>query len=743
MKRLLLLTLALAVASNFAFAQAPAAKTPAQKSAEKTTPAPTASTAPSKGVPGSWKKVPIPKLPPFNPPQPTRIELSNGMIIFLQVDHELPLIAGFARIRGGSRSEPAEKVGMVEMYGQVWRTGGTTSLTGDQLDDFLEARAAKVEAGGGVDSTTVGFDCLKADFPDVLKVVVDLLHNPAFREDKLALAKNQMKTSISRRNDDTGSIASRESGYLAYGKENPYAREEEYYTVDAVTREDLVAFHKQYVHPNNILLGVTGDFDPKQMEAALREAFEKWPKGPAATEPTIALNPAKPGLYVVDKEDVNQSEIMMVTPGIRRDNPDYFAVQVLNELFGGSFGSRLTADLRTKRGLAYSVGGGVGSAFDHPGVTRIAMGTKSETTAEGIRGLWEEVEGLKKNPPTEEELKRAKDNLLNSFIFHFDSPGKVMRERMAYEFYGYPADFLDRYRAAVERVTLDDVNRVAAKYLHNDQFAVLVVGNLADTEKSLMQIGPLRKVDITIPNEKPSPQAKPAEKAAAVSNPEGKALVEKVLQAAGGAEKIGAIKTMHQTLTQMQKTPQGDIPIDVERTLVLPNKAAVKLGTPMGERTMVVTPEVAFIAAGGQQQDLPGSFKNELLGSMQRETFVVLQHIGDPKYTFAANGTENVDGKDAAILDISVDGKPVRWYVDPATGHLLRVDDTSVGQRGPTKQSMFFSEWKTVDGITYATKSITKQNGEQVASAEVKEMKINPQVDPKIFEKPAAAATAQ
>lgn len=740
MKRLLTLTLAFAVTSGLVFAQAPAAQTPAQKSAEKTTPAPTTPTAPSKGVPSNWKQVPIPKLPPFNPPQPKRVELSNGMIIFLQEDHELPLISGFARIRGGSRSESADKVGMVEMYGDVWRTGGTTDLTGDQLDDFLEARAAKVETGGGVDSTTVSFNCLKQDFPDVFKVFLNLLHNPAFREDKLELAKDQMKTGISRRNDDTGSIASRESGFLAYGKENPYAREEEYYTVDAVTKEDFVAFHKKYVHPNNILFGITGDFDSKQMEATLREAFEKWEKGPAAEVPTIEFKSAKPGLYVVDKDDVNQSEIMMVTTGIRRDNPDYFAVQVLNELFGGSFGSRLTADLRTKRGLAYSVGGGVGSAFDHPGVTRLSMGTKSETTAEAIRGLWEEVDGLKKNPPTDEELKRAKDNLLNSFIFHFDSPGKVMRERMAYEFYGYPADFLDRYRTAVEKVTLDDVNRVAAKYLHNDQFAVLVVGNMGEVEKSLKEVGPLTKLDITIPETKPGAETKAAEKpAAAASNTEGKALAAKVLQAAGGA-KVGGIKSVRQVFSATQKTPQGDMQIEAERTTIYPDRSAMKASTPMGEMLRVVTPEVAFMAFGGQSRDLPGPAKSEMLDAIKRETFCVLQHIDDPNYLFAANGTEKVGNVDAAILDITVNGKPLRWYVDPTSGHVLRVDDTTIGQTGPMKLSIFFSDWKTADGITYASRSVTKQNGEETASAEVKELHVNPQVDPKIFDKPAAPA---
>ena len=171
-----------------------------------------------------WKQVPIPQLPAFKPRQPKRVELSNGMVIFLQEDHELPLIDGTARIRGGSVNEPKEKTGLVDIYGEVWRTGGTKSQTGDQLDDFLEIRAAKVETGGGPDSTTISFSCLKGDLDDVFKAFVDVLQNPEFRAEKIDIAKKGMDDAISRRNDEASEIAHREAVKLAYGPDNPYAR---------------------------------------------------------------------------------------------------------------------------------------------------------------------------------------------------------------------------------------------------------------------------------------------------------------------------------------------------------------------------------------------------------------------------------------------------------------------------------------------------------------------------------------
>jgi zinc protease len=502
-----------------------------------------------------WDKIPIPQLPAFRPQQPKRVELPNGMVIFLQEDHELPLIDGIARIRGGSRAEPTAKVGLISLYGEVWRTGGTKTQTGDQLDDYLEIRAAKVETDGNADSTTIGLSCLKEDFNDVFKVFAELLEQPEFREDKLDLAKHEAFDSISRRNDEVGEIAQREAAKLAYGAQNPYARIPEYATIDAVTRQDLIDWHRTYVHPNNIILGIVGDFDSAEMEAMLQKAFGSWVKGPLPKEPEIHFDPAKPGYYLVKKADVNQSNIRMVGLGTTRKNPDYYAIEVFNEALGGGFSARLIQSIRTAKGLAYSVGGGIGTAFDHPGILRLAMGTKSNSTIESIEALDAEIDRLKADPISEDEVKRAKDSILNAFVFNFDTPEKVLRERMAYEFYGYPPDFLEQYRTGIEKVTTADVNRVWPKYLHKDQLAVLVVGNTAQFDKPLSSLGPVKDLDITIP---PPPAEKNAQSEGAgseqkASNPEGKALAAKVAQAIGGEAKLQSVKAMKSSFTLTQQ----------------------------------------------------------------------------------------------------------------------------------------------------------------------------------------------
>jgi zinc protease len=689
----------------------------------------------------SWQQVPIPPLPAFKPQQPKRIELKNGMVIFLQEDHELPLIDGTARIRGGSVNEPASKTGLIDIYSEVWRTGGTKSQTGDQLDDFLEVRAAKVETGGGPDSTTIGFSCLKADLDDVFKAFVDVLENPDFRADKIDIAQKEEGDGISRRNDDVGEIAHRESVKLAYGPDNPYARVPEYSTVAAITRQDLIDWHGRYVHPNNMILGISGDFDSAAMEARLRAAFDAWPKGPALPKNEVHYASAKPGYYLVPKDDVNQSNIHMVALGITRDNPDYYAINVFNEAFGGGFSSRLFNDIRTKRGLAYSVGGSIGSNYGHPGILQISIGTKSGTTIEAIQAADENIDNLAKRPITDDEIQHAKDAILNAFIFRLDSPDKILDERTTYEYYGYPPDWLDKYQAEIKKVTAADVNRVAAKYLHKDQLAVLVVGNTKDFDKPLSSLGAVKEIDITIP-------PPPAEKSEstdttkpAASNAEGKVLAAKVATAMGGLPKLQSIKTIHVSIAE---SDSGGPPSPVDVTLAFPDRMHVDVQTQQGALTIVTTPDAAFMSMAGMgARSMPPEQKNEMLAQLHHDLVYVAQHADDPAFTFTAAGTEKIGDVDAAILDIGGAVPWVRWYIDPKTGYILREKYKAMGQMGQFEGETNLADWRTADGLTMPYKHQNKQNGQETSDSEVKTIELNPTLDPKLFEKPPEKAGAQ
>ncbi len=454
----------------------------------------------------NYKEIKSPPLRSVPIPVPKRITLPNGMLVLMLEDHELPTVEVVARVRTGTRLIPADKAGLGEVFGDVLRTGGTKSMTGDQIDDFLEAHGARIESG--VDDTA-GFAeawSLKQDFPALLKVLADVLRNPVFADQKIAVSKSQVGTGIARRNDNPQQIMFREFEKVVYGVDSPYTRVTEFATLGAITRDDLVAFHKKYYVPNRIILGVVGDFSPQDMEAKLKGAFGDWAKGPEAKDPAASFQTtAKPGVYYVQKDDMTQSDIIMGHLGIERKNPDVYAVAVMNEAFGGGFAARLFSNVRSKKGLAYSVRGAVDYNYDYPGTFNVWMTTKTETTAAGIDALLEEITNLVGTPPTEDEVKMAKESILNSFVFNFDSKEEVLIQQMVYAYFDYPADYLSRYRENIEKVTTADVARVAKKYVHKDQLAILVVGPTKGQDRPLTSFGNVVPVDITIP--KPSAPA--------------------------------------------------------------------------------------------------------------------------------------------------------------------------------------------------------------------------------------------
>jgi len=451
-----------------------------------------------------WEKIVTPKLHEFHPQQPKRIVLKNGIVLFLQEDHELPFVSGSVLIPGGSRDEDAAKTGLVDLYAQSWRTSGTAKHSGDALDDLLEAKAASIETDGDVDSTALSWNSLKGDADQVFDLAMELLFHPQFDAQKLAIAKQQEATGIVRRNDDAGEIAGREAAKLVYGAASPYTREPELATIQPISSADLDAWH-EHTLKGKLIVSVRGDFDSAAIESKLRAVFDKLSTVASASKRTEAFAGPKPGVYFINKDDVNQSNIRIVGLGTERNNPDLPALTVMNEILGGGFASRLFQKVRTELGLAYAVGGGYGASYDHPGVFRATVMTKSASTVDATKATLDELNGLTTRPFTEEELARAKDNILNSYLFLYDSRGKVLSARVQLEYYGYPADYLETYKAGIEKVTTADLERVAKKYIHPDKLAILVVGKGEEIKHSLdaLKLGPVQSIDITIPMPKP------------------------------------------------------------------------------------------------------------------------------------------------------------------------------------------------------------------------------------------------
>jgi zinc protease len=447
-----------------------------------------------------WEKIPVPHLHEFHPQQPMRIELKNGIVVFLQEDHELPFVSGSVLIPGGSRDVDEKKTGLIDLYAESWRTSGSEKMSGDAMDDFLEARAAHIESAGDDDSTAVEWDSLKGDADQVFDLAMALLFHPKFSEEKLGLAKQQEATGIIRRNDDEAGIAGREGAKLIYGANSPYTRQPEFATMGAVSVADLLAWHDQSLK-GKLIITISGDFDATVMEAKVRAAFESLPQVTAAPPRHDVTPGPEPGVYFINKPDVNQSNIEILGLGTDRHNPDAATITVLDEILGGGFGSRLFQTVRTKLGLAYAVGGGVSMPYDHVGGFTAEVLTKSVSTVDATKAAMEVIAGLNTTPFTQEELQRAKDGILNSFLFEYDTKEKVLAERVKLEFYGYPADYLETYKSAIEKVSIADVTAASKRYIHPEKLAILVVGNQSEIKPGLedLKMGQVKAIDIAIP----------------------------------------------------------------------------------------------------------------------------------------------------------------------------------------------------------------------------------------------------
>ena len=435
----------------------------------------------------------------FSPPDPERIVLNNGMVVYLLEDHELPLITMTATMRTGSWLDPADKIGLAALTGLVMRTGGGGGFSAEEVDEALEQFAGDVSIGIGRQSGSASLDLLSKDLKRGLQIFTALIRTPAFEPARLELAKLQAIEGIRRRQDNPGSIVSREFVKLLYGAEHPTARESTIDSVRRITRDDLVAFHRNTIHPNGIILGVTGDFKKEAMLAALRDAFGDWKQG-AVPELKIADVPeneaGKPSVRFIDK-DTTQTHLRVGHLSIKENDPDYVPLAIANDILGGSsFRSRIFNDVRTKRGLAYSVGSRLNAGVHDQGVWLVRAETKSVSTQEVIARFLANIERMRTELVSDTELAEAKDAYVNSFVFSFSSPSAIVNRLIELEYDGLPKDFLQQLRDKVVKLTKEEILAAAKKYLYPDRLKIVAVGSGKTLPAALSTFGEVKEIKL-------------------------------------------------------------------------------------------------------------------------------------------------------------------------------------------------------------------------------------------------------
>ena len=431
----------------------------------------------------------------FQLPKSERVQLKNGMIVYLLQDHELPIVNLTTYLNAGSIYEPDAKVGLAGLTGATLRSGGTLKTPPEQLDRELEFMASSIESTVNADNANVSFSTLNKNLERTLTLFAEVVREPAFDPARFELAKSHAIEGIRRQNDDPKGIAGRELSRAIYAG-HPLGRIPTVATVNAITRDDLIAFHKRYFYPANMIVAVSGDFDRDQLLKSLERLFGDWPNQgapfPVVQKPDEEMAPAV--LHV--QKEVNQSVIRMGHLGIDKNNPDLYAIKVMDYILGGGFTSRLTQEIRSNQGLAYNVDAYFepGRRFKGPFIAETE--TKVESTARTITLLQSIVAGMTEAEVSEAELKLAKDSIVNSFIFAFERSSVVVTQQARLEFYGYPAGYLENYRDNIARITRADVLRVARKYLRPEAMKLVVVGDQKKFDQPLSAFGKVQEIKL-------------------------------------------------------------------------------------------------------------------------------------------------------------------------------------------------------------------------------------------------------
>ena len=422
----------------------------------------------------------------FDPPDARshRHEMSNGVVAYVVPDHALPLVTVSVLVRTGGFLEPAETAGLAGLTGSQMLAGGTASMTPAEFDEEAAFLAARLSSSIGDTSGRASVNSLTKDLDASLDLLFEMLRHPRFDQDRLDLAKSQILQQMERRNDSTQSIEGREWGRLLRGDDHFTTVPTTRATVEEITRDDLVAFHGEYYHPGSFIFAVSGDVEPDVILSKLESRMADWP----AREVVAAAVPApehepRPGVYIVNKADVNQGRVVIGHLATTRDNPDRYALMVMNDILGGGgFSARLLTRIRSDEGLAYSAYSSFGLGTYYDGAFRASFQSRSETVARAAAIVLEEVERIRTDVVSEAELRTSKASFIETFTRNFSSVASTAGLFASDEYTGRDPSYLTAYRDRISSVSGDDVLRVAREYLHPDKLVVLIVGDQASIE---------------------------------------------------------------------------------------------------------------------------------------------------------------------------------------------------------------------------------------------------------------------
>jgi zinc protease len=695
--------------------------------------------------------------------------LENGLQVITVLHHEQPAVSLRLLVRAGGALDPSDKPGVASLAATLLDQG-TTGMSAEEIANAVDSVGGALGTGAGTDLSFINAVFMKDSFDLALKLVSDIARHPAFAQAEIDRQKQQLLSALQVSYDDPEYVANVVFDRLVYGF-HPYGKPDSGTpeSIAKIARDDLVAFHKAYFHPNNAILAIVGDVTAEEAFAGAERVFGDWARNDEIkVGPPLDAPPPTRRVIVVDRPGAVQTEIRVGHVAVPRKHPDYMALDLASKILGGEGSNRLHRVLRSERGLTYGASADL-ETLKFAGSLVAETDTRSDATAEALRLIVDEFWRLQRDRVGPGELQGAQDYLSGSFPLTIETPSAIALQVLNAVFFGLDLKELETFRERVSAVTPDAIQRVAREYLKPDRLSIVLVGDAAKFVSQLSAAGfpqfervPIGELDLASadfrrrapaasvggPNE-PSHEARGAAQQArflrasysaapepgAADDAAASKLLRRAIEAKGGLDRLRSIHTIKAVTTSRVVLPSGAASsIDSTSFIEYPDRFRVDLSTPGGQLRQVYNAGEAWVEGGAEQSATLSP--HELKAGVERDIIrLLLRASANELRPRAVEEVLLEDGTRGPALEFAFDGRSIQVVLDPASSLVIAERYASRGIEGEQRIEERFGDYRKVDGVMVPFKTTMWRNGRVILERSLQSIAFNAALPPDAFER--------
>jgi zinc protease len=703
----------------------------------------------------------VPNWPTERPPRPLPAKdvkfppyeirtLSNGLQVIAVSHHEQPAISMRIIVRAGAAQDPENRPGLAAVAAALLDQG-TTTKSAAQVAQAIDSIGGALGVGAGSDLIDINAAVLRDSLSVGLDLLADVTRNPGFAPEEIERQRQQMVSAMRVSAEDPDYIAGTVFDRLVYGF-HPYGKPDAGTpaSLSAITRADLQAFHKRWFGANNAILAIVGDVTPELAFKEAQRAFGEWGRVDVEAGKMPDVPPAVRRVVVVDRPGAVQTEIRVGHVGLPRKHQDFLALDIAMKILGGEGGNRLHRVLRSERALTYGAEAVV-HALRESGDLVANTDTRSETTTEALRLIVDEFSRIRRERVHPRELADAQAYLTGSFPLTIETPGAIALQVLNAVFYGLDLQELQTYRERVNRLTPEDIQRVAQQYLHPDRLSIVLVGDANKFIGQLPAVGfekveriPLAELDLSAPElrRRTAPRGVqgrliPASYGQNSAVSDAQTLIDKAIAAKGGLERLRSIRTVKSDSDLVFATPNGEAKVATTAYVRYPGQFRIDATGPDGLRIQTFDNGRAWMSDGGAADDAPPPVTAILRAGVQRDTIALLLALADKRVQSrrVESVMQNGAPLEALEVDLTTAGKLLMLF-DPTTGLLTRQRYGGGTIEDPVTDESF-TDYRRVEGLQVAHQMLVKRQGQFPIRRTVRTFEMNVPIDASFFAKPA------